>query len=68
MTSPALPGVTRRWTRLQDYSDEVSNARVYGGVHYRFSSVIGQDMGRQIAELAVKTRLLGAGASTAPTR
>jgi hypothetical protein len=68
MTSPALPGVTRRWTRLQDYSDEVSNARVYGGVHYRFSTVIAQDMGRQIAELAVKTRLLGAGVSTAPTR
>jgi hypothetical protein len=33
MTSPTLPGVTRRWTRLRDYSDEVSNARIYGGIH-----------------------------------
>ena len=60
--------MTRRWTRLQDYSDEVSNARVYGGIHYRFSTVIAQEMGRKIAELAVKTRLLGASASATPSR
>ena len=41
MTSPALTGVTRRWTPLQDYSDEVSNARIYGGIHYRFSTLVG---------------------------
>jgi len=58
MTSVSLPGVTRRWTRLQDYSDEVSNARVYGGIHYRFSTVVGQEMGRKIADLTVKTQLL----------
>jgi hypothetical protein len=58
MTSPALPGVTRRWTRLKDYSDEVSNARIYGGIHYRFSTVVGQEMGRNIADLTVKTQLL----------
>jgi hypothetical protein len=58
MTSVTLPGVTRRWKRLQDYSDEVSNARVYGGIHYRFSTVVGQDMGREIATLTVKTQLL----------
>ena len=68
MTSPALPGVTRRWTRLSDYSDEVSNARVYGGIHYRFSTVIAQEMGRKIAELAVSTRLLGVSASATPSR
>jgi hypothetical protein len=68
MTSPALPGVTRRWKRLQDYSDEVANARVYGGIHYRFSTKVGQDMGRRIAELAVKTQLLGASESAMPVR
>jgi hypothetical protein len=68
MTSPALPGVTRRWKRLQDYSDEVANARVYGGIHYRFSTKVAQDMGRRIAELAVKTQLLGASASATPGR
>jgi hypothetical protein len=68
MTSPALPGVTRRWKRLQDYSDEVSNARIYGGIHYRFSTIAAQEMGRRIAELTVKTQLRGMSASAAPSR
>jgi PAP2 superfamily len=63
MTSSTAPGVTRRWTKLQDYADEVAVARVYGGFHYRFSNVAGQDMGRKIAELAVQTKLRGLRAS-----
>jgi len=59
LTSPTAPGVTRKWTRLQDYSDEVSNARIYAGFHLRFSTEAGKDMGRKIAELAVSTKLLG---------
>jgi hypothetical protein len=66
MTSPALPGVTRHWTKLADYSDEVSNARIYGGIHYRFSTIVAKDMGLKIAELAVKTQL--APSATASTR
>ena len=57
MTSATAPGVTRRWTRLQDYADEVAVARIYGGFHYRFSNVAAQDMGRKIAELAVNTQM-----------
>jgi hypothetical protein len=57
--SPTAPGVTRKWTRLQDYSDEVSNARIYAGFHYRFSTETGKDMGKKIAELTVSTQLLG---------
>lgn len=59
LASPTAPGVTRKWTRLQDYSDEVANARIYAGFHYRFSAEAGKDMGRKIAELAVSTQLLG---------
>jgi hypothetical protein len=32
-------------------------ARIYGGVHYRTSMVVGQSMGRQIGEFAVKQYL-----------
>jgi hypothetical protein len=59
LVSPTAPGVTRKWTRLQDYSDEVSNARIYAGFHYRFSTEAGKDMGKKIAELTVSTQLLG---------
>jgi hypothetical protein len=56
-TSSTAPGVTRRWTKLSDYVDEVSNARVWAGFHYRFSTEAGKDMGRKIGELAVATQL-----------
>jgi hypothetical protein len=57
LTSTTAPGVTRTWTRLSDYANEVSNARVWAGFHYRFSTEVGQDMGRKIAELTVSTKL-----------
>ena len=55
MTSPMAPGVTHRWTNLHAYADEVSAARIAAGFHYRFSTVVGEDMGRQIGTHAVKT-------------
>lgn len=71
MTSPNAPGVTRRWTRLQDYAREVSNARVFAGFHYRFSTEAGEDMARKIAALTVSTQLkpkteTGIGAEAGP--
>jgi hypothetical protein len=66
LTSPTAPGVTRKWTRLQDYSDEVSNARIYAGFHYRFSTEVGKDMGKKIGQLTVATQLRGPVASAQP--
>ena len=57
LTSSAAPGVTRRWTRLSDYVDEVSNARVWAGFHYRFSTETARQMGQKIGELTVATQL-----------
>jgi hypothetical protein len=54
MTSPTAPGVTRKWERIEDYVQEVNDARVWAGVHYRFSTIVGADMGRKIGELAVR--------------
>ena len=68
MTSATAPGVTRRWRRLSDYSDEVSMARIYAGFHYRFSTKAAQDMGRKIAERAVTTQLRSLSAAAAATR
>jgi len=68
MTSPTAPSVTRRWTRLQNYADEVAVARIYAGFHYRFSTKVGQDMGRKIGELTVSTQMRSAAASAEPRR
>ena len=54
MTSPMAPGVTRRWTRISDYVQEVDNARIWGGIHYRNSTQVGEAMGRKIGALALQ--------------
>jgi len=66
LTSPAAPGVVRKWTSLRDYSEEVANARIYAGFHYRFSTVVGKDMGKKIGDLTVTTQLRGLESSAAP--
>jgi hypothetical protein len=53
MTSPTAPGVTHRWERIADYVDEVKQARIWAGVHYRHSTEVGERMGRAIGRLAV---------------
>ncbi|MGA0609423.1 vanadium-dependent haloperoxidase [Caldimonas sp. KR1-144] len=53
-SSPTAQGATRRWTRLEDFLQEVANARVWEGIHYRSSTEVGTALGRQVGELAVQ--------------
>jgi hypothetical protein len=57
MTSPTAPGVTRRFERIADYVKEVDNARIWGGIHYRNSTEVGERMGREIGRLVVSSTL-----------
>ena len=54
ITSPTAPGVTHRWTNVRDFADEVAQARIWAGFHYRFSTRIGQDMGYKIGQYVVE--------------
>ena len=56
-TSSTAPGVTHTWEKLADFQQEVSNARIWGGIHYRNSTVVGTDMGRRIGKLVVASAL-----------
>jgi PAP2 superfamily len=57
MTSATAPGVTHRWQRIADYVIEVNHARIWGGIHYRTSTEVGERMGRAIGALAVASML-----------
>jgi len=57
LTTPTAPGVTHRWTRLEDFMEEPSNARVWAGIHYRFSTTVGADMGRKIGAYTLDNAL-----------
>ena len=53
-SSRAAGDVTRSWTNVEEFMQEVANARIYDGVHYRNSGMVGTDMGRRIAQLAIE--------------
>ena len=55
--SPTANGAARRWTSTDDFVREVSEARIYAGIHYRSATEVGAAMGRRIGELAVTQRL-----------
>jgi hypothetical protein len=48
LTSPTAPGITHRWSTLDAFTNEVANARVWAGFHYRFSGRVGTAMGREV--------------------
>ena len=54
LTSSTAPGVTHRWTNLGVFAEEVANARIWAGFHYRFSTRVGTEMGRQIGQYVVQ--------------
>jgi hypothetical protein len=57
MSSTTAPGVVHKWASIAEYAEEVSVARIYGGIHYRNSTVVGKAMGKKLGELAVQNYL-----------
>jgi Vanadium chloroperoxidase N-terminal domain/PAP2 superfamily len=65
MTSPTAPGATHHWSNLRAYTEEVSQARISAGFHYRFSTEVGRDMGRKIGQYVVQNVMQLATVATA---
>jgi hypothetical protein len=57
ITSPTAPGVTHRFTSLKAFTDEVADARIWAGFHYRFSTEVGRDMGQEVGRHVVASLL-----------
>jgi hypothetical protein len=60
MTNPLVPslaGITLRYGTFHGISNDVDDARVYGGIHYRFDQVAGNELGRGVATHVVKNNL-----------
>jgi hypothetical protein len=56
-TSPTNPGFERHWTTPGEGVDEVIEARIYSGIHYRTSDEEGAQVGRRIARFVVNHAL-----------
>ena len=62
LSTPAVPNVTLRYTNLQEITDDIDDARVYGGIHFRFEQEAGADQGRRVGDYVLKNNLRPAGA------
>jgi hypothetical protein len=49
--------ITKSYTQLNALGNDVDDARVYGGIHWRYDQVAGNDLGRAIATEVVKNNL-----------
>jgi len=57
VTSDALPGQTRSFPNFSAALEEVVNARVFGGIHFRTDCEAGQTLGNSVAEYVIKHSL-----------
>jgi hypothetical protein len=54
LSSPAVPDVSLRYKRLKEITEDIDDARVYGGIHFRFDQDAGADLGRRVGEYLYK--------------
>jgi hypothetical protein len=57
VSSPTNPGFTRTWQRFSNGIDEVIDARVWTGFHFRSSDEEGARIGRQVAQFVFEHAL-----------
>ena len=55
VTAAGSPGVERHFDRFSTAVQQVEDARVFGGIHFRFATVVGARMGTQVAGYVLAT-------------
>jgi hypothetical protein len=56
-TVPVIGVVTLKYTSLRQICDDVDDARIYGGIHFRFDQEAGVRLGRDVATYIYKNNL-----------
>jgi hypothetical protein len=54
LTSPTAPGVVRTYQTFAEIADGVVDARVWGGIHWRTSSVLGRRVGEAVGRYVIR--------------
>ncbi|HYR86044.1 MAG TPA: hypothetical protein VE422_18300, partial [Terriglobia bacterium] len=57
LSSPALPGVILHYNRLREITDDIDDARIYGGIHFRFDQEAGARQGRRVGAYVFRHNL-----------
>lgn len=53
ITSASAGGVTHTYRSFREIADEVTNARVWAGIHWRTSCVVGRAVGHHVGDVAL---------------
>jgi hypothetical protein len=48
ITDAGAPGIELHYSNLRDITDDVSDARVFGGIHFRYDQDAGNEMGEDV--------------------
>ena len=57
LSHPAVPDVILHYTRFQQITDDIDDARVYGGIHFRFDQEVGGRLGRRVGSYVYRNNL-----------
>ncbi len=57
VSTPAVPAVALKYSSLADITSDIDDARVYGGIHFRFEQAAGAEQGRQVGRYVYEHRL-----------
>jgi hypothetical protein len=66
LTSPTAPGVTLAYTAFEQITDDIDDARIYGGIHFRFDQEAGARQGRRIGSYILRNHLRSPATRSAP--
>ena len=57
LSNPAVPGIALEYGAFDEITDDIDDARVYGGIHFRFDQRAGARQGRKIGSWIVRHHL-----------
>jgi hypothetical protein len=57
LSHPSIPDVILHYTNLSKITDDIDDARVFGGIHFRFDQEAGARQGRQVGTYVYKNNL-----------
>jgi len=57
IANPAFPGIEFHYTTFKEITADIDDARVYGGIHFRFDQQVGGRLGRDVADYVLQHNL-----------
>ena len=57
LSNPAVPSILLHYGSFRQITDDISDARVYGGIHFRTDQVAGARLGKAVGSAVYKNNL-----------